>query len=96
MIEYRSKRRSDDSVEVRLFFPTNETWTGKETWPKRHLDHLSVHLHGVLILEAGFGPGIAPEPFFALRIDDTRPGDRLEIHWRTNQGQSGVLEIILP
>ncbi len=96
MIEYRCKRHSDDSVEIRLFFPANEAWTGKETWPERHLDHLSAHLHGTLILEASFGPAIAPEPFFTLHIDDTQTGDRLEIHWRTNRNQKGVLEIILP
>ncbi len=96
MIEYRSKRHRDDSVELRLFFPASEIWTGEETWPERHLDRLSLHLHGALILEAGFGPGIAAEPFFALRIDGTRPGDRLEIRWHTNQGRSGVLEIVLP
>ena len=95
-IEFRSKRRSDDSVEVRLFFPASEVWTGQETWPERHLDYLGFRLQGVLIMEARLGPGIAPEPFFALRIEGTRAGDHLEILWHTNLDESGTLEITLP
>lgn len=57
--------------------------------PAHYITRITLHIDGVLRVQADIGPGVARNPLFGWRLRDVAAGAEVVVAWQDNQGLSG-------
>ena len=87
--------RKDDIADVKmLIFHPMETGyrthpaTG-EIVPKHFIQTLQATHNGTTVLEVEWSRSVSRNPFLHFRLTEAKTGDKIEISWKDNFGESG-------
>ncbi|HEC12209.1 MAG TPA: thiosulfate oxidation carrier complex protein SoxZ [Acidiferrobacteraceae bacterium] len=90
-------RMQDGKVEV-LILITHPMETGlrsdkktKQKIPAHFIQTLDVILNGEPVANAELGIGISTNPLLGFRLNSAKTGDKLQIKWKDNKGESGTI-----
>ncbi|WP_022947671.1 thiosulfate oxidation carrier complex protein SoxZ [Methylohalobius crimeensis] len=95
-IQHRSLRLPDGTVEIRLLLSPSETRANRADRPTGCLKRLALYFNGKRIMAGSLGKGVTTDPLLTFRLNASRPGQLLEIHWRDDRDNQGRLTIQLP
>jgi len=97
-IKIRAKIK-DDIAEVKALMPHPmesgvrvDADTG-EAIPKHYIQEVVCKHNGNVVTKAFWGTGVSKDPYMAFKFKGAKPGDKLEISWRDNTGDTSVKEI---
>ena len=60
--------------------------------PLHFIQHLTVKLNGRTVVEGQISQGISRNPVFSFRIKGGAKGDRIEVSWLDNNGETNKTE----
>jgi len=60
--------------------------------PKHFIQNLTVKLNGKTVIEGEISQAVSRNPVFSFRIGGAKPGDKIEISWLDNKGESNKTE----
>jgi sulfur-oxidizing protein SoxZ len=66
-----------------------------EAVPRHYIQQVVCKLNGNVINTFYWGTGVSKNPYLSFKIRDASPGDRLEISWLDNTGDTSATEIEL-
>ncbi len=91
----------DDIAEIKALMPHPmesgvrvNADTG-ETVPKHYIQEVVCKLNGNVITTAFWGTGVSKDPYMAFKVKGAKVGDKLEISWKDNTGDTSVAEVVL-
>lgn len=94
-VKIRTKIMDNGSLLVRLLIPhpmesgrRKDPVTGR-TVPAHFIQEITVLRRDKIVARCQCGPGLAKEPYLALKLLNGNPGDKLRVEWRDNLGGSG-------
>ncbi len=67
----------------------NRKDSGGRNIPEHFIRTVTLRLNGVLLTRLHWGPGVSRDPLFGMRLQQARPGDRIEVLWIDNLGNQG-------
>ena len=56
--------------------------------PAHFINEVSAFLNDKVVLTAEWGPSVSKNPFLQFIVKGAKPGDRIGISWKDNQGES--------
>ena len=56
--------------------------------PAHFINEVSASLNDKVVLTAEWGPSVSKNPFLQFIVKGAKPGDRIGISWKDNQGES--------
>jgi sulfur-oxidizing protein SoxZ len=56
--------------------------------PAWHIQDITASLNGKVVMTAEWGPGVSKNPFLQFTIKGAKAGDKVEITWKDNHGDS--------
>ena len=59
-----------------------------------HLTRIELVVNGETVFAGECGPGLAADPLLGWRLRGGRAGDRVEVRWSNNRGESGRLAAV--
>ena len=99
-IKIKAKLKGD-VAEVKALMPHPmesgvrvDTNTG-EPVPKHYIQEVVCKHNGKVVTTAFWGTGVSKDPYMAFSFKNAKAGDKLEISWRDNTGDSSVSEVEL-
>lgn len=63
--------------------------------PAWHIQDVTVSLNGRPVLTAEWGPAVSRNPFMQFVLKGARAGDKLQVAWRDNRGDSRSQEAVI-
>jgi sulfur-oxidizing protein SoxZ len=60
--------------------------------PAHHITNVTASVNGKLVLDAEWGGGISKNPYLAFKVKGASKGDKVEIKWVDNKGDSNTAE----
>jgi sulfur-oxidizing protein SoxZ len=63
-----------------------------ERVPAHYIQEIVCEHNGQVVMTAYWGPAVAKNPFWSLRINGGRPGDTIRIRWIDNRGETAAAE----
>ncbi|NOZ10730.1 MAG: thiosulfate oxidation carrier complex protein SoxZ [Gammaproteobacteria bacterium] len=91
-------RMQGGKVEV-LILVTHPMETGlrsdkktKQKIPAHFIQTVDVALNGKSMASAELGIGISTNPLLGFRLNSAKNGDKLQVKWKDNQGETGVID----
>jgi len=66
-----------------------------ETVPKHYIQEVVCKLNGNVVTTAFWGTGVSKDPYMAFKVKGAKVGDKLEISWKDNTGDTSVAEVAL-
>jgi sulfur-oxidizing protein SoxZ len=60
--------------------------------PLHFIQNLTVKLNGRTVIEGQISQAISRNPVFSFRVKGAKPGDKIEISWLDNQGETNKTE----
>lgn len=100
-VKIRSKRQDDGSVLLRMLIThpmengrRKDAASGKPI-PAHYLQETTVLRGEQILARCLTGPGISRDPYFAFKLRDGKPGEKLRVEWRDNLGGSGSAEAVI-
>lgn len=63
--------------------------------PAHFIQLVSITLNDIPVLEAQWGTGIAKNPYLTFRIKGAKVGDKVNVTWLDNLGQSGTQDALV-
>lgn len=57
--------------------------------PAHYIQKLNFSLNGKEVASTDLGPAVAKDPLIGIKLKGVKPGDKIEVTWSDNQGQSG-------
>jgi sulfur-oxidizing protein SoxZ len=66
-----------------------------ETVPKHYIQEVVCKINGNVVTTGFWGTGVSKDPYMAFKFKGAKVGDKLEISWRDNTGDTSVTEIVL-
>ncbi len=66
-----------------------------ETVPKHYIQEVVCKLNGNVVTTAFWGTGVSKDPYMAFKVKGAKVGDKLEISWKDNTGDTSVTEVAL-
>ena len=57
--------------------------------PEHFIQTMTFSRNGKMVAEADIGIGVAKNPLIGIALNDADPGDRIEMRWVDNHGNSG-------
>ncbi|MCU0807672.1 MAG: thiosulfate oxidation carrier complex protein SoxZ [Candidatus Contendobacter sp.] len=95
-IRMRASLDGDTALVKALLTHPMETGFSKDTEgqlrPAHFITEVDLLLNGVLVARVQTGAGISADPLFGWRVTGVRPGDKISVVWRDNQGQQQAFE----
>jgi sulfur-oxidizing protein SoxZ len=86
--------RSGDFTDVRVLM-THPMLTEQQTRGKgepHFIQNVVVKLNGKTVLEAQISQAVSRNPVFSFRLKGGAPGDKVEVSWVDNKGESNKVE----
>lgn len=68
--------------------------TGKPA-PAHFITELNVELDEKPVMQGRLSTAISQNPYFSLRLNDARPGQRLRVSWLDNLGQRDSQDLVI-
>ena len=93
----RVKREGDKGHLLALIRHPQETGlridkqTGRKI-PAHFVQTVEIKVNGTPIVTGQLGTGISKNPYIGITLHRVRAGDRVELSWRDNRGESGTIE----
>ena len=56
--------------------------------PAHFITDVKIEHNGQTVASARFGTAVSRDPYLSVRLRDARSGDRIQVSWADNQGQS--------
>ena len=63
--------------------------------PAHFIEEVQVQLNGAPLLSMNMAGSMAKNPYFAVRLQAGRGGDRISVSWRDNRLGSDAVELVL-
>ena len=60
--------------------------------PAHHITNVTASVGGKMVLDAEWGGGISKNPYLAFKVKGANKGDKVEIKWVDNKGDSNTAE----
>ena len=60
--------------------------------PVHFIQEITVKLNGKSVIEAQVSQAVSRNPVFSFRLRGAKPGDKVEISWLDNKGESNAAE----
>jgi sulfur-oxidizing protein SoxZ len=60
--------------------------------PLHFIQNLTLKLNGKTVIEGQISQAISRNPVFSFRVKGAKPGDKIEISWLDNQGETNKTE----
>ncbi len=95
------RARNVDGVTVVRILMRHDMESGQrknsagETIPAHHIQNVTVRHGQRVVLFAQWGPAISKNPYLAFKFDGAAPGERVEVTWVDNKGDSRTDETII-
>jgi len=94
-------RTQDGMVEV-LVLVSHPMETGlrkdkktKKLIPAHWIQNMNLMHNGKLAAEANLGIAVSEDPLLGFRLPKAKNGDKIEITWKDNKGESGKISAIV-
>ena len=84
---------SGDTTEVKILMKHDmETGQRKDasgkTIPAHHITSITATCNGKTVLDASFGPAVSKDPYLAVKFKGGAKGDKVQVTWKDNKGDS--------
>lgn len=79
------------NTEVRVLM-THPMTTGQGGQPLHFIQNITVRLNGRAVIEAEVSQAVSRNPVFSFRLKGGAKGDRIEVAWLDNKGESNRIE----
>lgn len=98
-VKMRGRLRGD-SLDVKCLMPhPMETGVRKDfdgnPIPAHFIETVSCSHNDELVITAQLGPSVSRDPYFSFTVHGVAAGDRIEISWVDNRGNSSSGELIV-
>lgn len=67
-----------------------------EPIPAHFIEEVKISHNGKLVAQCKFGTSVSRDPYLSFRLKGGKSGDRIQVRWTDNLGQSDSEEIALP
>jgi sulfur-oxidizing protein SoxZ len=78
-------------TDVRVLM-THPMTTAQSNEPLHFIQNVTVKLNGEPVVEAEISQAVSRNPVFSFRIKGGAKGDRIEVSWLDNKGESNKIE----
>src|SRR5688572_10433754 len=78
-------------TDVRVLM-THPMTTAQSNQPLHFIQNLTVKLNGKPVVEAEISQAVSRNPVFSFRIKGGTKGDKIEVSWLDNKGESNKIE----
>ena len=82
------------NVKMMIFHPMETGYRRdkktKEIIPKHFIHTVKISHNGIEIMEVHWSRSVSKNPYLNFRVRDAKVGDKLDISWFDNLGQSGA------
>src|ERR1044071_1147593 len=79
------------NTEVRVLM-THPMTTAQSGQPLHFIQNVTVKLNGRAVIEAEVSQAVSRNPVFSFRLKGGAKGDRIEVAWLDNKGESNTIE----
>jgi sulfur-oxidizing protein SoxZ len=79
------------NTEVRVLM-THPMTTAQSGQPLHFIQNITVKLNGTAVIEAEVSQAVSRNPVFSFRLKGGAKGDRIEVAWLDNKGESSKIE----
>ncbi|HEY7241070.1 MAG TPA: thiosulfate oxidation carrier complex protein SoxZ [Burkholderiales bacterium] len=79
------------NTEVRVLM-THPMTTAQSGQPLHFIQNITVRLNGKAVIEAEVSQAISRNPVFSFRLKGGAKGDKIEVAWLDNKGESNKIE----
>ena len=79
------------NTEVRVLM-THPMTTAQSGQPLHFIQNVSVKLNGKALIEAEVSQAVSRNPVFSFRLKGGAKGDKIEVTWLDNKGESNKIE----
>ena len=79
------------NTEVRVLM-THPMTTAQSGQPLHFIQNITVKLNGKAVIEAEVSQAVSRNPVFSFRLKGGAKGDKIEVAWLDNQGESNKIE----
>jgi sulfur-oxidizing protein SoxZ len=79
------------NTEVRVLM-THPMTTAQSGQPLHFIQNITVKLNGRAVIEAEVSQAVSRNPVFSFRLKGGAKGDRIEVAWLDNKGESNKIE----
>lgn len=96
-MKMRATMRQDNTAEVRVLMShPMETGLRKgpdgKLIPMHFIEIVTVKLNGKVVINGQTSQSVSRNPVFAFRLKGAKPGDKVEISWLDNKGESNKID----
>ena len=81
-------------TEVRVLM-THPMTTAQSGQPLHFIQNITVKLNGKALIEAEVSQAVSRNPVFSFRLKGGAKGDKIEVAWLDNKGESNKIETCL-
>ncbi|GBL46101.1 sulfur oxidation protein SoxZ [Sulfuriferula multivorans] len=60
--------------------------------PAHFIDEVHATLNGKPVLDAQWGGGVSKNPYLGFKVKGAKAGDKVEISWKDNKGESNKVD----
>ena len=79
------------NTEVRVLM-THRMTTAQSGQPLHFIQNITVKLNGSAVIEAEVSQAVSRNPVFSFRLKGGAKGDKIEVAWLDNKGESNKIE----
>jgi len=79
------------NTEVRVLM-THPMTTAQSGQPLHFIQNITVKLNGSAVIEAEVSQAVSRNPVFSFRLKGGAKGDKVEVAWLDNKGESNKIE----
>jgi sulfur-oxidizing protein SoxZ len=79
------------NTEVRVLM-THPMTTAQSGQPLHFIQNVTVKLNGKAVIEAEVSQAVSRNPVFSFRLKGGAKGDKIEVTWLDNKGESNTIE----
>ena len=93
-------RKDGDAIDVRVLM-RHDMETGQrktdagELIPAHYIQNVTVRHEARVVLSAQWGPAVSKNPYLGFRFRGGAPGERVEVTWVDNEGDSRTDETVI-
>lgn len=63
--------------------------------PAHFIDEVHATVNGKPVLDAQWGGGVSKNPYLGFKIKGAKAGDKVEVSWKDNKGESNKVDAVV-
>jgi sulfur-oxidizing protein SoxZ len=63
--------------------------------PAHHITEVTIQAAGKTLMTANYGPAVSKNPYISMVVSGPNKGDKLNITWIDNKGESASTEVVV-